>query len=125
MVVARPLRALASTPPTDSGPSTGSRVRARTVDRNPSGPLSEHALLLLRLIVQTTVHGVDGSVKRYWVPKNHPQYVGCLAFEFHKSDIPILRSLCKQRLIAPAESETPHAYASTRSGEDLANREDL
>ena len=120
MVVSRPLRHPA--PPTES---TGSRVRARTADRSPPGPLPERALLLLRLIVQMTVHGVDGCVKRYWVPRNHPQYVGCLTFEFHKSDIAILRSLCKQRLIAPAESETPHAYASTRTGEDMANREDL
>jgi hypothetical protein len=78
----------------------------------------------LRLIVQTTVHGGDGSVKRYWVPRNHAQYVGNVAVEFDKSDIRILRALCKQRLIAPAESETRHAYASTQTGEAIANREE-
>jgi len=124
-MVARPISAPAvpACAPANST-STSSRVRVRSADRCPD-PLSPRALLLLRLIVQTTVHGGDGSIKRYWVPKNHTQYVGSLAVEFHKSDLPILRSLCKQRLIAPAESATPHAYASTRAGETQANREDL
>lgn len=80
------------------------------------------ALLLLRLIVQTTVRGGDGKIKRYWVPKTHSQYVGATPVLFERGDRSILRAMERRKLIErqPSDKET-HAYASTVAGERFAH----
>jgi hypothetical protein len=88
-------------------------------------PLSDRARLLLRLIVQTTVRGGDGSVKRYWVPKNHSQFVGAMPVLFDKSDIAVLRDLTKRGLIErQKDAPTAHAYASSAAGEQVASEKE-
>ncbi len=94
----------------------------RPADDQEDAVTTPRALLLLRLIVQTTVRGGDGKVKRFWVPKTHSQYVGATAVLFERADLPILRAMERRKLIERQPSDTaPHAYASTVSGERFAH----
>lgn len=80
------------------------------------------ALLLLRLIVQTTVRGGDGKIKRYWVPKTHSQYVGATPVLFERADVALLRAMERKKLIERQTSDKgTHAYASTVVGERFAH----